>query len=48
MELLEQELLRKGITSINLHVGTNYPPALHLYETQGFKITGHNMKKDLR
>ncbi len=44
--LLEEELAKFGIRSLSLHVFAKNERALKLYRKNGFKFTGHNMKKD--
>jgi ribosomal protein S18 acetylase RimI-like enzyme len=46
LALLEEELSKRNIHSISLHVAANNERALRLYQKHGYKFTGHNMKRD--
>jgi ribosomal protein S18 acetylase RimI-like enzyme len=45
LRLVEEELSRRNIRSLSLHVGGSKQAALRLYQKQGFRITGYNLSK---
>jgi ribosomal protein S18 acetylase RimI-like enzyme len=46
LDLVKEELSKRGIRSLSLHVAANNERALKLYQKNGFKFTGHYMKQD--
>jgi len=47
LEVLENELKRKGFQQIKLRVADDNERARHVYEVTGFRVTGINMSKPL-